>query len=55
MANKKKYFNLSPSDVLLHKLKDEITNHQKGQVSSKGFRESLANNLAVRYNRRRGI
>ncbi len=52
---KKKYFDLSASDILLHKLKNEIINNQKGKISNKGYRESLGENLAKRYNRRRGI
>ena len=55
MAGKKKYFNLSPSDILLKKMKKEIDSQEKGKVSDKGYRESLANNFSAKYNRRRGI
>ena len=55
MAGKKKYFNLSPSNLLLHKMIEEMENQKKGKVSDKRYRESLANNLAAKYNHRRGI
>lgn len=55
MAGKKKYFNLSPSDILLRNMQQEINNQKKGKVAAEDYRKSLGNNLAKKYIRRRGI